>query len=122
MRIPTIFAFAASAALLLASQAFAQAPNLLRAAAVDSSEVQSVIRVTNVTVVHVEELSSSDQAIVFAVVSNASSDDMQKLQDAVEASQQASAVLQERGVQPSQVVAAGIADNGALTLIAARET
>jgi len=73
--------------------------------------------VTNIVVVAIEDLPSEVKAQAEAIVTRTTAKELAKLQDSVDASPEATSVLQANGLNSSQVVAANIDGDGTLTLI-----
>jgi len=73
--------------------------------------------VTNIVVVSMEDLPSEVKAQAEAIVTRTTAKELAKLQSSVDASPEATSVLQANGLNSSQVVAANIDGDGTLTLI-----
>jgi len=106
--------------LALISFAYAQTPNSPKGTAEDPPQAQSNRSFKSVVIVDVEELPPAARATVDASTSRMTPEELDKLHRSIDAVPEISSALSAKGVRTSQVVAAMIDDEGALTLVTKR--
>ena len=115
MRIFT--AFVITAALSLGTPAFVQAQGAPAQSEAQTPPGQSSALIRSIQVVDLKELQPAVRSKVDDVVAQTSKEDMQALQQSIDATPAAVSALKAKGLNSSQVVAINIAD-GVLTMFA----
>jgi hypothetical protein len=113
---------AAGAALLFATAASAQqqppAQPPATAPAPGATEAPAAApSVKSVTIVDIEELPAATQTQVDSIVAQTSEADLAALRSSIDAAPQIKSALEAKGLTSAQVIAASMAQDGALTLV-----
>jgi len=108
---------AAGAVLAIASAANAQEPSTQPPAAAPSQPKQAVPTIQSINIVDMSELPEATQKQVNDVVAQRSEQDLQKLRSSIDATPEISSALRAKGLSAQDVIAASLAENGALTLV-----
>jgi hypothetical protein len=120
MRIITTMAAGAALTLAVSANALAQstpaqsAPAQPPAAAAPSAETPAI---TSVIVVDVKDLPEETQKQVDDVVAQRGDEDLKKLRASIESMPELKSALEAKGATSNDVIAASMAEGGALTLI-----
>jgi len=104
------------AALSLGTPAFVQAQGAPAQSGAETSPGQSGTVIRSIQVVDIKELQPTVRSKIDEIVANTSDDDIQSLRKSIDATPEATSVLEAKGLKSSQVVAINIAD-GVLTMI-----
>jgi hypothetical protein len=104
------------AALSLGTPAFVQAQGAPAQSGAEIPRAQSEAVIRSIQVVDIKELQPAVRSKIDEIVANTSDEDIQSLRKSIEATPEATSVLEAKGLKSSQVVAINIAD-GVLTMI-----
>jgi hypothetical protein len=104
------------AALSLGTPAFVQAQGAPAQSGAETPRAQSEAVIRSIQVVDIKELQPAVRSKIDEIVANTSDEDIQSLRKSIEATPEATSVLEAKGLKSSQVVAINIAD-GVLTMI-----
>jgi hypothetical protein len=117
---------AAGAALLAAPAAYAQqepaTPPAASPAPAAPQAPSAAPTVKSVTVVDIKELPAATQTQVDTIVKQTSATDLAALRNSIDASPEIRSALEAKGVTSAQVIAASMAQDGALTLVTRKES
>ena len=119
MRMITIAA--ASAAMILAGAAYAQAPSTERPSAKPPASSQEAPAgaptITSVKVVEIDELPEASKAQVNQLVATRTADELEKLRQAIEKAPAVKSAVEAKGFSSRDVVLAQVSNEGELTIV-----
>jgi hypothetical protein len=104
------------AALSLGTPAFVQAQGTPPQSGAETPSDQSSTVIRSIQVVDVKELQPAVRSKVDEIIAKTSDEDIQSLRKSIDATPEATSVLEAKGLSSSQVVAINVAD-GVLTMI-----
>jgi hypothetical protein len=104
------------AALSLGTPAFVQAQGAPAQSGAETPPAQSETVIRSIQVVDIKELQPTVRSKIDEIVANTSDEDIQSLRKSIDATPEATSVLEAKGLKSSQVVAINIAE-GVLTMI-----
>jgi hypothetical protein len=104
------------AALFLGTPAFIQAQGAPSQSGAETPSTESSTVIRSIQVIDIKELQPPVRSKIDEIVANTSEEDIQSLRKSIDATPEATSVLEAKGLKSSQVVAINIAD-GVLTMI-----
>jgi hypothetical protein len=104
------------AALSLGTPAFVQAQGAPSQSGAETPSTESSTVIRSIQVIDIKELQPPVRSKIDEIVANTSEEDIQSLRKSIDATPEATSVLEAKGLKSSQVVAINIAD-GVLTMI-----
>jgi len=104
------------AALSLGTPAFVQAQGAPSQSGAEAPSTESSTVIRSIQVIDIKELQPPVRSKIDEIVANTSEEDIQSLRKSIDATPEATSVLEAKGLKSSQVVAINIAD-GVLTMI-----
>jgi hypothetical protein len=104
------------AALSLGTLAFVQAQGAPSQSGAETPSTESSTVIRSIQVIDIKELQPPVRSKIDEIVANTSEEDIQSLRKSIDATPEATSVLEAKGLKSSQVVAINIAD-GVLTMI-----
>jgi hypothetical protein len=104
------------AALFLGTPAFIQAQGAPSQSGAETPSTESGTVIRSIQVIDIKELQPPVRSKIDEIVANTSEEDIQSLRKSIDATPEATSVLEAKGLKSSQVVAINIAD-GVLTMI-----